>query len=66
VSRILSLSFDAATGRDGWGDFDPAAIAEQITVYDKIGQFKSGAPKLEDCYSTKILEMTAADRPKIA
>ncbi|MBP1860327.1 ABC transporter substrate-binding protein [Rhizobium herbae] len=63
--RILSLSFDAMTGKDGWGAFDPAAIGEQISVYDKIGQFKSGAPKLEDCYSTEILEMTAADRPKI-
>lgn len=66
VPRILSLSFDAATGKDGWGSFDPAALAEQISVYDKIGQFKSGAPKLEDCYTTRILDMTADDRPKIA
>lgn len=66
VPRILSLSFDAVTGKNGWGVFDPAAIAEQISVYNKIGQFKSGAPKLDDCYSTKILEMTAADRPKLA
>lgn len=66
VPRILSLSFDATTGKDGWGSFDPAALAEQISVYDKIGQFKSGAPKLEDCYTTRILEMTAGDRPKIA
>ncbi|TCA83718.1 nitrate ABC transporter substrate-binding protein, partial [Rhizobium leguminosarum bv. viciae] len=50
----------------GWGSFDPAALAEQIAVYDKIGQFKSGAPKLEDCYTTEILDMTAGDRPKIA
>jgi NitT/TauT family transport system substrate-binding protein len=66
VPRILSLSFDAATGSGGWGTFDPAAVGEQIAVYDKIGQFKSGAPKLADCTSTKILEMTAADRPKIS
>ncbi|MBY3022414.1 ABC transporter substrate-binding protein [Rhizobium leguminosarum] len=66
IPRILSLSFDAATGKDGWGSFDPAALAEQISVYDKIGQFKSGAPKLEDCYTAKILDMTADDRPKIA
>ena len=43
-----------------------AALQEQIAVYDKIGQFKAGAPKLEDCYTSKILEMTASDRPKIA
>jgi NitT/TauT family transport system substrate-binding protein len=66
VPRILSLSFDAATGKDGWGTFDPAALQEQIALYDKVGQFKSGAPKLEDCYTAKILEMTASDRPKIA
>jgi NitT/TauT family transport system substrate-binding protein len=65
VPRILSLSFDEATGRDGWATFDPAALGEQIAVYDRIGQFKSGAPKLEDCYTMKILEMTAGDRPKI-
>jgi NitT/TauT family transport system substrate-binding protein len=64
--RILQLSFDAATGKDGWGTFDPAALQEQISVYDKIGQFKAGAPKLADCYTTKILDMTAADRPKIS
>lgn len=66
ASRIMSLSFDETTGKEGWGAFDPAALAEQIAVYDKIGQFKAGAPKLDDCYSTKILEMTADDRPKIA
>jgi len=66
VPRILSLSFDASTGKDGWGAFDPAALQEQIAVYDKIGQFKAGAPKLEDCYTSKILELTASDRPKLA
>ena len=64
--RIQTLSFDAATGKDGWGTFDPAALQEQIAIYDKIGQFKSGAPKLEDCYTDAILKATAADRPKIS
>jgi len=66
VPRILQLSFDAATARDGWGTFDPAALGEQIAIYDKIGQFKSGVPTLQDCYTTQILDMTAADRPKIS
>ncbi|MCX5497153.1 ABC transporter substrate-binding protein [Kaistia dalseonensis] len=65
VPRILSLSFDAATAKDGWGTFDPASIAEQIAIYDKIGQFKGTAPKLDDVMTTKILELTAAERPKI-
>jgi NitT/TauT family transport system substrate-binding protein len=65
IPRIMSLSFDETTAKDGWGTFDPKGIAEQISVYDKVGQFKSGPPKLDDCFSTAILEMTAGDRPKI-
>jgi NitT/TauT family transport system substrate-binding protein len=65
IDRVLSLSFDAATKAEGWGTFDPAAIAEQIAVYDTIGQFAGGAPRLEDCMTTEILEATAADRPKL-
>jgi NitT/TauT family transport system substrate-binding protein len=66
VRRILQLSFDADTAKNGWGSFDPAAVQEQISIYDKVGQFKSGAPKLEDCITTKILEMTAGERPKFS
>jgi len=65
IDRVLSLSFDAATAKDGWGAFEPASVQEQISVYDAIGQFPGGAPKLEDCITTAILEMTAKDRPKI-
>ena len=50
--------------KDGWGTFDPASVQEQISVYDAVGQFPNGAPKLEDCISTAILEATAKDRPK--
>lgn len=64
IGRILSLSFDASTAKDGWGTFDPAAIGEQIAVYDTIGQFAGGAPDLDDCITTAILDMTTADRPK--
>lgn len=64
IDRILSLSFDASTAKDGWGTFDPAAVEEQIAVYDTIGQFAGGAPKLDDCITTAILDMTTADRPK--
>jgi NitT/TauT family transport system substrate-binding protein len=64
IERVLSLSFDASTAKDGWGTFDPAAVQEQISVYDTIGQFPGGAPKLDDCVATAILEMTASDRPK--
>jgi NitT/TauT family transport system substrate-binding protein len=66
VPTIMKLSFDATTGRDGWGTFSPESIGEQIAIYDKVGAFKPKAPALADCYTTAILEMTAAARPKIA
>ncbi len=45
--------------------FDPNSVEEQIALYDRIGQYPDGRPKLEDVYTTKILEMTSADRPKL-
>ena len=66
VARIMALSFDAATGTDGWGSFDLASVREQISVYDRIGQFKPAAPRAEDCATRKILDMTAGARPKIS
>jgi NitT/TauT family transport system substrate-binding protein len=65
IDLVLKLSFDAATAKDGWGTFDPASLEEQIALYDKIGQYPNGRPKAEDVYTTKILEMTAAERPKL-
>lgn len=65
IDLILKLSFDADTARDGWGTFDPKSIEEQIALFDKIGQYPNGAPKAEDVYTTKILEMSAAARPKL-
>ena len=64
IGRVLSLSFDATTAKDGWGAFAPAAIQEQLDLYGAIGQFKSGTPALADCISEEILRMTATDRPK--
>ncbi|MBX9457020.1 MAG: ABC transporter substrate-binding protein [Rhizobium sp.] len=65
IDLILKLSFDASTAKDGWGTFDPASLEEQISLYDKIGQYPNGRPKVEDLYTTRILEMTAAERPKL-
>jgi NitT/TauT family transport system substrate-binding protein len=65
IDLVLKLSFDADTARDGWGTFDPKSIGEQIALFDKIGQYPNGAPKAEDVYTTKILELSAAARPKL-
>jgi NitT/TauT family transport system substrate-binding protein len=66
IGLVLKLSFDDNTARDGWGTFDPASIEDQIALLDKIGQYPNGRPKAEDVYTTKILEMSAAARPKLA
>ncbi len=65
IDLILQLSFNADTARDGWGTFDPARIEEQIAMFDALKQYEQGRPKLEDVYTTKILEMTKDIRPKI-
>jgi len=66
IDLVLKLSFDADTARDGWGTFDPASIESQIALLDRIGQYPNGRPKAEDVYTTKILELSAAERPKLA
>jgi NitT/TauT family transport system substrate-binding protein len=65
IDLIMKLSFDADTATHGWGHFDPAKIEEQISMFDALKQYETGRPKLEDVYSTKILEMTKDIRPKV-
>jgi len=65
IDLVLKLSFDAATARDGWGTFDPASIESQLALLDKVGQYPNGRPAAADVYTTKILELSAADRPKL-
>lgn len=65
IDLVLKLSFDADTEANGWGTFDPASLEGQIALYDQIGQYASGRPALADVYTTKILEMTAEQRPKL-
>ncbi|ATU91670.1 ABC transporter substrate-binding protein [Phyllobacterium zundukense] len=65
IDLVLKLSFDANTAKDGWGTFDPKALDEQLALLDKIGQYPNGRPALEDVYTPKILELSAADRPKL-
>jgi NitT/TauT family transport system substrate-binding protein len=65
IPLVLSLSFDANTKENGWGNFKPSDIGNQINLMDEIGMFKGAAkPVLEQAMTTAILEKTAADRPK--
>lgn len=65
IDLVLKLSFDADTAKDGWGTFDPASIDEQIALLDQVGQYPNGRPATADVLTTRILEMTAAERPKL-
>lgn len=65
VDLVLKLSFDATTAKDGWGTFDPASIEEQLALLDKVGQYPNGRPATADVYTTKILELSATERPKL-
>jgi len=65
IDLVLKLSFDADTAKDGWGTFDPASIETQIDLLDQVGQYPNGRPKAEDVFTTKILELSAAERPKL-
>ena len=65
IDLILKLSFDDDTKRDGWGTFDPQVLEEQLSLFDSIGQYKNGRPSLADVHTTRILEMTKNDRPKL-
>lgn len=65
IDLVMKLSFDQDTVANGWGHFDPAKIEEQIAMFDALKQYESGRPKLEDVYTTKILDMTKDVRPKI-
>ncbi len=65
VDTIVALSFDAATKEHGWGTFDPEVIAEQIELYDRIGQFEGEVPTVEGFTTMAILDATEALRPKL-
>ncbi len=65
IDLVLKLSFDAATAKDGWGTFDPKSIEDQIALLDRVGQYPNGRPKAEDCYTTRILEMSQAERARL-
>jgi NitT/TauT family transport system substrate-binding protein len=62
---MMSVEFTERTKTAGWGSFDPAVWQEQIDLHDALKQFPAGKPRLDQVITTKILEMTENDRPKI-
>ncbi len=62
---MTSVEFTERTKTFGWGSFDPAIWQEQIDLHDELKQFPAGKPRLDQVITTKILDMTEKDRPKI-
>ncbi len=64
VGLVLGYSFNEKTKAEGWGVMTADNWQAQISTYDNLGQFKNGAPKLEDIMTLDILNATADVRPK--
>jgi NitT/TauT family transport system substrate-binding protein len=62
---MMGVEFTERTKTFGWGSFDPAVWQEQIDLHDELKQFPAGKPRLDQVVTTKILEMTEKDRPRI-
>ncbi len=65
VGLVNNYSFNEKTAAGGWGVMTKENWQSQIDTYDSLGQFKSGAPKLEDVMTLDILNATADTRPKL-
>jgi NitT/TauT family transport system substrate-binding protein len=62
---MMERVFTPATAQGGWGVFDPAVWQSQIDLYASLGQFSAGAPKLDAVITSKVLDATATQRPKL-
>jgi NitT/TauT family transport system substrate-binding protein len=62
---LLKFVFNAKTQANGWGTFEPTVWSEQISLWDQLGQFSAGAPKLDDIATRAILDATKDKRPKV-
>ena len=54
------------TSSKGWGAMDPKIWQEQISMWQKLGQFKAATPKLSDVMTTSVLDATSGDRPHVS
>ncbi len=65
VKTLNTYVFQATTKANGWGTFDPKVWQSQIDMYDRLKQFRTAAPKLDDVITTAVLEATKDARPKL-
>lgn len=65
VPLVVGYSFNETTKEQGWGTMSTDNWQAQIDIYDQLGQFANGAPKLNDVVTLDILKATADVRPKL-
>jgi NitT/TauT family transport system substrate-binding protein len=66
VDLVMKLSFDKDTAVNGWGWFDSARIQETAELFASVGVFKDGkSPRVADFTSTRILDATRGERPRL-
>ena len=66
VDVVMKLSFDKDTVAHGWGWFDTARIQETAELFGSVGLFKDGkTPKTTDFTTSRILDLTQKDRPRL-
>lgn len=56
----------ANTASHGWGAMDPAVWQSQISMWQKLGQFKAATPKVSDVMTTSVLDATSSSRPDVS
>lgn len=66
-AKVLFSKFFASqdTAQHGWGAMDPSVWQQQLSMWNRLGQFKGAAPKLSDVMTTSVLDQTAKSRPDV-
>ena len=65
VPLVDGYSFNENTAENGWGAMNADNWQAQIDIYDQLGQFANGAPKVDDVMTLDVLAATADVRPKL-
>jgi NitT/TauT family transport system substrate-binding protein len=65
VPLVIGFSFGDTTKANGWGQMTKENWQAQVDIYDKLGQFKGAAPKVDDVMTLDILNMSEKTRKEV-
>ena len=57
--------FNNRTAEFGWGTMALETWEDQLTTYDRLGQFSRGAPSVDDLMTSAVLDATSDARPRL-